>query len=120
MPTYTYRCLDCRKSFEIFLSYDDYGRKPVACPKCGGGHVTRRIERIRVARSEESRIESLVDPAQLSGIEDDPAALGRLMRRMGNELGEDAGPEFDEMVSRLEKGEDPEQIAQDLDGDLGG
>ena len=40
------------------------------------------------------------------------------MRRMGDEMGEEIGPEFDEVVSRLEKGQDPDQISRDMP-DLG-
>ena len=31
---------------------------------------------------------------RLEGLEDDPRALGRMMRKMSKEMGEDAGPEF--------------------------
>jgi len=41
------------------------------------------------------------------------------MRKMSQETGEDMGPEFDEMVDRLEGGEDPEEIERSM-GDLGG
>jgi len=30
MPTYEYRCLDCRKRAAIYQRYADYGRLPVA------------------------------------------------------------------------------------------
>lgn len=119
MPSYEYRCLNCRRRFEIFLSYKEYGAHKVACPHCKSEHVQRRIGRIRVAKSEESRLESMADPSSLAGLEDDPRALGRMMRQMSGELGEDMGPEFDEVVSRLEAGQSPEQIEQDLP-DLGG
>ena len=119
MPTYDYRCLSCKARFELFMTYAEYDQKKVICPNCGSDQVRRRIGRIRVAKSEDRRLEDLVDPSQLDGIEDDPKALGRLMRKMGNELGEDAGPEFDEVVSRLEKGEDPEHIEKSMP-DLGG
>ena len=109
MPTYTYRCDDCHRSFEIFLTYADYGVKTVTCPQCGSENISRRIEKVRFAKSEDSRLEDLADPSQLEGIEEDPKALGRLMRRMGDEMGEEIGPEFDEVVSRLEKGQDPDQ-----------
>tara|TARA_B100001123_G_scaffold281623_1_gene313610 strand:+ start:6025 stop:6162 length:138 start_codon:yes stop_codon:yes gene_type:complete len=33
---------------------------------------------------------------------------------MGNEMGEEMGPEFDEMVDRLEAGENPESIEADM------
>ena len=122
MPTYDYRCEECHHRFEIFLSYSEYDQAEVRCPKCSGNKVMRRIGRIRIAKSEESRLENLVDPSSLEGIEDDPKAMGRLMRQMQSELGEDVGPEFDEVVSRLEKGQDPEQIERDMPelGDLAG
>lgn len=114
MPAYQYRCLDCRKRFEVFLAYSEYGVHPVQCPHCNSNHVQRRIGRIRVARSEESRLDSLADPSNLEGLEDDPRALGRMMRQMSNEMGEDIGPEFDEVIERLEKGQSPEDIERDL------
>ncbi|MFN8482914.1 MAG: hypothetical protein U0768_07690 [Anaerolineae bacterium] len=56
-------------------------------------------------------MEALADPSNLSGVdENDPASLGRWMRRMGSEMGEELGPEFDEMVTRLESGESPDEI----------
>lgn len=118
MPTYDYRCKSCKARFEVYLSYDEYDQKKVTCLECGSEQVHRRIGRIRIAKSDNRRIEEMVDPAQLDGIEDDPKALGRLMRKMGDELDEDAGPEFDEVVSRLEKGQHPDEIEKDLP-DLG-
>ena len=73
MPIYQYRCLDCQKRFDIFLTYSEYGSSPVICPHCGSDHVQRRIGRIRIARSEDSRLDDLADPGQLDGLEDDPA-----------------------------------------------
>jgi Flp pilus assembly protein TadB len=55
--------------------------------------------------------------------ENDPKSLGRWMRKMSSEVGEDLGPEFDEVVGRLESGEDPEEIEKsmpDLMGEGGG
>ncbi|MCX8061722.1 MAG: zinc ribbon domain-containing protein [Anaerolineales bacterium] len=114
MPYYPYRCLDCHKRFEIFLSYSEYGIRPVACPFCHSSNVQRRITRVRIAKSEESRLEELADPSMLAGLEDDPKALGRMMRRMGDELGEELPPEFDEVVDRLEAGQSPEEIEKAL------
>lgn len=114
MPTYVYQCKSCKIRFESFLSYEEYDQKSVTCPECGSEQVQRRIGRIRIAKSDDRRIEDMVDPSQLEGIEDDPKALGRLMRKMGDELGEEAGPEFDEVVSRLEKGQHPDEIEKDL------
>jgi predicted double-glycine peptidase len=41
-----------------------------------------------------------------------------MMREMSGEIGEEMGPEFDEVVSRLEKGESPEDIERAMP-DLG-
>ncbi|MEW6181320.1 MAG: zinc ribbon domain-containing protein [Chloroflexota bacterium] len=114
MPAYEYRCLNCRKRFEVFMSYSEYGTRPVVCTHCGSSSVQRRIGRVRVARSDESRLESLADPDNLAGLEDDPRTLGRMMRQMKSELGEDMGDVFDEVVDRLEKGQSPEDIERDL------
>ena len=110
MPFYQYLCMNCRRRFEIFMSYSEYGTKAVHCPHCASEHVRRRIGRVRVARTEESRLEDLADPGNLAGLEDDPKALGRMMRKMSQEMGEEVGPEFDEVVDRLESGQSPEDI----------
>jgi putative FmdB family regulatory protein len=118
MPIYQYRCLDCQKKFELYISYEEYGNRSVQCKHCGSQNIQRRIGRVRVAKSEESRLENLADPSNLAGLEDDPRALGRMMRQMGSEMGEDLGPEFDEVIDRLESGQSPEEI-EDAIPDLG-
>ncbi len=100
------------------MSYADYGEKDALCPHCDSAKTQRIIRPIRVARSEESRMEDLADPSMLAGIEDDPKALGSMMRKMSSELGENLGPEFDEVIDRLEKGQSPEDIEKALP-DLG-
>ncbi len=105
------------------MSYSEYGTRPVTCSHCGSAHIQRRIGRIRVAKSEESRLDSFGDPESMAGLENDPQALGRMMRKMGSEMGEDLGPEFHEVVDRLEKGQSPEDIEKaipDLGSDEGG
>jgi len=119
MPLYDYICQDCHQRFEVFFSYAEYGTKPVTCLHCQSTRVRRRLPRVRVARSEESRFENLADPGTLAGLEDDPKALGQMMRKMGREMGEDLPPEFDDVVDRLESGQSPEEIESALP-DLGG
>jgi hypothetical protein len=101
------------------MSYSEFGTRPVACPHCQSQNVQRRINRVRIARSEESRLDSMSDLDDLEGLEDDPRALGRMMRRMGQEMGEEVGPEFDEVIDRLEAGQSPEEIESAIP-DLGG
>lgn len=98
MPTYDFICFDCRKRFDIFMTYSEYGVKPVACSHCGSANARRRVPRVRVLKSDEQRLSALGDPSMLDGIDDDPIALGRMMRKMGSELGEDLPPEFGDVV----------------------
>jgi hypothetical protein len=46
--------------------------------------------------------------------EGDPQSMGRWMRKMSRDMGEDLGPEFDEVVGRLEAGENPEEIEKSM------
>ena len=119
MPTYQYRCLNCNKRFEVYMSYAEYGTRTVQCTHCASANVLRRIGRVRIAKSEESRLDDLADPSALEGLEDNPRELGRMMRKMSGEMGEDLGPEFDEVIGRLEAGQSPDDIESELP-DLGG
>lgn len=92
------------------MSYQEYGVKPVACAHCGSANVQRRMPRVRVVKSDEQRLARLADPSTLGALEDDPVALGRMMRQMGSEMGEDMPAEFDEVVDRLEAGQSPDEI----------
>jgi putative FmdB family regulatory protein len=127
MPLYDYFCQDCQRRFDVFMTYAEYGSKPMTCPHCQSGNVRRRLPRVRVAKSEESRFDSMAgdlsDPAAMAGLENDPQAMGRMMRKMGREMGEELPPEFNEVVDRLEKGQSPDDIEKelpDLGGDTGG
>ncbi len=119
MPVYDFICNNCQQRFDVFLSYAEYGKQPVKCPHCGSQDVRRRMTKIRVAKSEESRMENMMDESALEGMENDPKALGQMMKKMGNEMGEDLPPEFDDVVDRLEAGQSPEEIESALP-DLGG
>jgi hypothetical protein len=86
---------------------------------CGSTNVRRRMTKVRVAKSEESRMDSLADDSALEGLEEDPQALGRMMKKMGREMGEEMPPEFDDMADRLQAGQSPEEIEAAMP-DLGG
>ena len=120
MPNYDYRCSDCGKRVSFFQTYEEYGREAVSCPHCSSENLERLINRVRVLRSEETRLDSLADPSAWDGFdEDDPKGMARMMRKMGDELGEEMPPEFDEVVNRLEAGDSPEEIEKTMP-DLGG
>jgi putative FmdB family regulatory protein len=122
MPNYDFTCLDCHQRFDVFMPFSEYGTRLVTCPHCKSQNVRRGIPHVRLAKSEESRMEALSgdfsDPSALAGLENDPQAMGRMMRKMGNEIGEEMPPEFSEVVDRLEKGQSPQDIEKELP-DLG-
>jgi len=82
------------------------------------------MTKVRIAKSEESRMDSMAgDFSGFEGLEDDPEAMGQMMRKVGKEMGEELPPEFDEVVDRLESGQSPEEIEAalpDLGNDMGG
>jgi putative FmdB family regulatory protein len=125
MPNYDYLCPKCQKRVSVFQRYQDYGVKPVACPECGTKKLKRLINRVRIAKSEDRRLDDLSDPSFLGDVdENDPRSLGRAMRKMGEQMGEEMPAEFSEVTRRLESGESPEAIEKDMPelagGDSGG
>jgi len=108
MPTYDFICNNCNQNFEVFLTFAEYGKKAVTCTHCKSKNVRRRMTKVRIAKSDESRIESVADGFE--GLENDPREMGRVMRKMGKEMGEELPPEFNEVVGRLEAGQSPEEI----------
>ena len=124
MPTYDFVCNTCNQRFDVFLTYAEYGKKIVTCPHCNSKNVRRRMTKVRIAKSEDARMESMSDDfSGFEGLEDDPKAMGQMMRKMGKEMGEELPPEFDEVVDRLESGQSPEDIEKaipDLGSDTGG
>ncbi len=121
MPIYEYRCEDCRRRVSIlWRSFAEAEAGQPVCPRCGGTNLVRLVSRVRVVRSEESRLEDLADPSFFSDFdENDPRSMARLMRKMADEVGEDLGPEFEEVVDRLEAGQSPEEIEKELPDLLG-
>jgi hypothetical protein len=51
--------------------------------------------------------------------ENDPRAMGRMMRRMSDLTGEKLDGEMEEMVRKLEEGQDPEKIEEQMGELLG-
>jgi putative FmdB family regulatory protein len=109
MPIYDYRCQGCGR--RISLLFQTYAAADNAtCPRCGSQDLSRLVTRFAVVRSEESRLDDAADPAEFGDVdEDDPRSVARWARRMGKELGEDLGPEYEEMIDRMEAGEMPDE-----------
>jgi putative FmdB family regulatory protein len=118
MPIYEYRCGDCgRKSTFVTLSVKS-ALEP-RCRKCGSPNLAKLVSRVSVARSEESRLDSLADPSKLAGLdENDPKSIARWMKKMGKEMGEETGEDFDQSID--EAMEEAEKSGVEKDGGKSG
>lgn len=131
MPIYEYRCLDCGHKQSVFWrTLSAINEQGLQCVRCSSSNLVRLVSRVRVIRGREpsSESESFSDDTgfddellrEMENLdENDPRALGRFMRKMAAAANEDLGPEFEEIVGRLEKGEDPESIEQKMGDILG-
>ena len=117
MPIYEYWCAECKKKVEIlFLRIQDTGQP--SCPLCEGHDLRRLVSRFVPPKSDEARLESLADPSNLSGLdENDPASMARWLKRMGKEMGEDVGSEeIDQMADEIASGQGLGGPSPDGDG----
>ena len=103
MPIYEYRCEDCGKISEFLMIKTDDKVTP-QCNRCKSKKMSRVLSRVRVVRSEESRMESLADPAKWGDLDEkDPKSVAKMMKRMGKEMGEDMDMNMDEMEQAIEE-----------------
>lgn len=131
MPIYEFFCPDCNTLFSFFSRKVNTAARPL-CPRCrkrklerqvslfahtgrateGGGADDLPVDDARM----EKAMESLA--AEAEGMnEDDPRQAARLMRRMSDMTGMEFGSGMSEALRRMESGEDPEKIEQDM-GDV--
>lgn len=128
MPIYEFLCGPCNRIFS-FHSFKVDPRKVPTCPKCGAGDLRRVPSRFGVSASSKSAGEDggdeLDDPrleremmklaAELEGMdENDPRQMAAAVRKMTELAGEPVTPAMEEMIRRLEAGEDPERIEEEL------
>lgn len=143
MPIYEYYCPTCHRIFSFLAKTVSESSRLPSCPKCGGDDMSKRMSSFAVVGAtrkssgasgvggeESGGAGDDLDPraerelarlmAQAEGIdENDPRQLGGLMRRMAEITGERLDPEMEEAVRRLESGEDPDKIEEEM-GELFG
>ena len=114
MPIYEYRCEDCGRISEFLLIKTDEFFVP-QCKRCKSKKMSRVLSKVRVIRSEESRMESLADPSKWGDLDErDPKSMAKWMKRMGKELGEDMG-DMDESFEEALEGEMTSKSKGDLE-----
>ena len=97
MPIYEYFCTKCRRKMAfLVMSPDSF--EP-SCKFCRSKKVEQVFSRFAMPKSEDQRLESLADPANFSGLdENDPGSVARWMKKMGKEMGEDFGEDIDQIA----------------------
>ncbi len=131
MPIYEFYCASCNTLFNFFSRSVNTTKKP-KCPRCKTKNLSRQMSAFAItgrAREEgdmddlpfdESRMEQAMQmlAGEAENInEDDPRQAADLMRRLTQMTGIELGDGMQEALSRMENGEDPEQIEADM-GDL--
>lgn len=97
MPIYEYRCAECHKQ-SSFLVLSPSTESSLRCSHCQSLRLERLLSRFASPKSDEARMESLADDSALAGLdENDPGSMERLMKRMGNEMGAEAGDDLEAM-----------------------
>jgi putative FmdB family regulatory protein len=113
MPIYEYFCKPCNTIYQ-FLIRGGRNEELLQCPRCGMGDLERVMSRFSTSSSKSgSGDEMAADLADID--ENDPRSMARAVRKMADEMGEDLGPELEHALGRLESGEDPEKIEQELE-----
>jgi putative FmdB family regulatory protein len=129
MPIYEFYCADCHTLFNFFSSVIDTQAQP-ACPRCKRPNLERRPARFATLKHQgdqepdpfggldESRLAGVMESmmGELEGLEEneDPRQMANLFRRFGETAGLEFGPRMEEMMGRLEAGEDPDKLEDEM------
>ena len=108
MPIYEYICNPCNKRVSLFFrSYDEASRNTAICPDCDNKDLRRLISVSSISGGQKSTSHQKISP-------NNPHLLAQKMRSSMRKSGKDYGNEFNEVVHRLEKGENPNSIEKSL------
>ena len=108
MPIYEYRCQGCGATVSVFQRSIGAPQPAGArCDRCGSADLSRLLSRFAFHRAG-GAAGDFDEAALMAGLdENDPASVARWARRMGDTLGEDLPPDFDQMVREMETGGPP-------------
>jgi len=137
MPIYEFYCPTCHVVFNFFSARIDTTAK-AQCPRCDRPDLERKPSRFAtlkqqtdaegeddpIAGLDESKIEGAMESlmSEMGGLEqdDDPRTMGRMMRRFGELSGLEMGDRMEEIVGRMEAGEDPESLEKEMGNEMEG
>lgn len=140
MPIYEYYCPDNNRIYQFFAKTLAQGRTIPRCPDNPSYRMMKIMSPFAVSRKGKGAAEPGDDKAggpeggdaddpkmeaamsamerEFSNVdENDPRAMGRMMRRMAELTGEKIEGEMEEVVRKLEEGADPESLEEQLGGE---
>jgi len=98
VPIYEYECRGCNRRVSLLIRSLASQEAP-RCPRCGSDELSRLMSRFATPKSEEARLEAAADPSQFGDLdENDPQAVARFVKRMGDATGEDLGDDLGEAM----------------------
>jgi putative FmdB family regulatory protein len=139
VPIYEFYCSDCHVVFNFFARRVNTTKRP-KCPRCGRPRLERKVSRFAISRGgkkaeepapgaeqddlppnfDEAKLERAMEELarEADGLnEDDPRQAARLMRKLYQSTGMQLNERMEEAIRRMESGEDPDKIEEEM-GDL--
>ena len=134
MPIYEFYCQSCHAVFNFFSASSALSSHP-ACPRCGRADLPRRPSSFATLRHRDSGDEG-GEPSPLDDLDEsrmgaamdtlmremgdldenaDPRRVGAFLRRFGDLAGLEMGPRMEDALSRLEAGEDMDEVESGMD-----
>lgn len=134
MPIYEFYCPRCHR-VSSFLSATVNTTKVPACPQCGGSEMRREASSFAISKGrreepaspaaggsdlDDERLAKVMESfaGEMEGLdESDPRQAAALMRRVYEAAGMPVDGRLEEAFRRMEAGEDPEKIEEEM-GDV--
>jgi putative FmdB family regulatory protein len=138
MPIYEFYCEDCHTIFSFLSARIDTTTRP-SCPKCGRGSLERQVSRFAISKGLSDPSESRDAPpdeplspqeermmrameglaADAEGLdESNPRQMAGFLKKLYEAGGMPLGPAMQEAMRRMEAGEDPDKIDEELGDQL--
>ncbi len=131
MPIYEFYCSKCNTIYNFF-SRSVNTKKTPKCPKCKDVKLISQMSVFATPSKDRGEVDGDMPPidearmekamSMLAGEadkinEDDPRQAANLMRKLSDAAGLKLGPQMEEAIARMERGEDPDRIEEEM-GDL--
>jgi putative FmdB family regulatory protein len=133
MPIYEYYCPPCHTIFSFLARGLNSAREPV-CPRCGRQPLEKQVSRFAISKGlrepsaakdpldnvDEAKMESLMAEMASSFGEDgegggeNPHEMARMMQKLFQVTGMQPSDAMSEAIRRMEAGEDPDKIDEEM------